>query len=364
MNGGGTRPADVLTLQSETLAERFRRFPPTRYQGSKRKTALAIVDALSDMECHTVLDAFGGSGAVAYAMKSAGKAVTYNDLLAFNHQIGRALIENDGVRLSDRQVARIGVREPNRAYGSVVSDHFSGIYFTDEENEWLDVARGNIAAIDDEHARAIAWFALSQSAMAKRPYNLFHRGNLYMRTADVARSFGNKTSWDRPFDQHFAAFVRQANRAVSDAGATCRAIRGDVLDVPGEFDLVYIDPPYVNARGVGVDYRDFYHFLEGLLVYDAWPGMIDFASKHRRLIRDEDPWSSPESILGKFRELFDRFSGAQLAVSYRNDGIPTVDEIAEMLRDVKRRVRVIDIGKSQYALSTRTQSREVLIVAT
>ena len=35
----------------------------------------------------------------------------------------------------------------------------------------------------------------------------------------------------------------------------------DALDVPGDYDLVYVDTPYIPKSGVGVDYQDFYHFL-------------------------------------------------------------------------------------------------------
>lgn len=356
--------AGLFDYAAEDTANRFRRFPPTRYQGSKRKTALAILAALDRLDFSTVLDAFGGSAAVAYAFKCAGKAVTYNDHLAFNREIGRALIENSGHRLSDQEIDAVDKRHPHRRYGSVAYDTFSGIYFTDDENQWLDVARANIAAMDDPHRRAIAWFALCQSAMAKRPYNLFHRSNLYMRTAEVTRSFGNKASWDRPFNAHFRKFAMQANRAVIDCGVACCATRSDALDIEASFDLVYIDPPYVSARGVGVDYRDFYHFLEGLLDYDDWPGMIDHSSKHRRLQRISDPWASADTIHGMFRRLFDRFRHTQLAVSYRDDGIPSIDEIAGMLSAAGKTVQVIDIGRSQYALSTRRRSREVLLIAT
>lgn len=34
----------------------------------------------------------------------------------------------------------------------------------------------------------------------------------------------------------------------------------DALDVPGDYDLVYVDTPYIPKSGVGVDYLDFYHF--------------------------------------------------------------------------------------------------------
>lgn len=203
------------------------RFPRTRYQGSKRKLAGAILNELRDLEFTTVLDAFGGTGAVSYGFKCAGKHVTYNDVLAFNHQIGLALIENDSVRLDDEEIEAIGEQRADVEYGSFIERTFEGIYFTDEENRWLDVAVGNIRWLTDPFVRAMAWFVLFQSAMAKRPYNLFHRRNLYMRTADVERSFGNKVSWDRSFAEHFKVFAAQANAAVVDSGGRCRAICRD-----------------------------------------------------------------------------------------------------------------------------------------
>jgi len=367
-------------------------FPTTRYQGSKRKLVAGILDQLGNLEFDTVLDAFGGTGSVAYAFKAAGKAVTYNDLLAFNHQIGLALIENDSIRLSEQQIERIAASETNGTGGDFIRRTFSGIYFTDEENAWLDAAVANVATLEGaepfpagtfaraeargsggrersslpdgcaRYARAIAWFAIFQAAMAKRPYNLFHRANLYMRTAQVRRSFGNKATWDRSFADHFRAAADEANRAVIDSGGRCRAIRRDVLDVEPGFDLVYIDTPYINDSGVGVDYRGFYHFLEGLVRYDEWPTLIDQGSKHRRLLPQPDPWSNPTTCREMFGRLFERFRDSHLVVSYRSDGIPTIEELSRLLRNVKRRVRVIEGERYQYVLSTRRKTREALLI--
>ncbi len=339
-------------------------FPRTRYQGSKRKLAGAILDNLRSRKFDTVLDAFGGTGAVSYALKCAGKQVTYNDILAFNHQIGLALIENDTARLADEEIEALGARQPGVRYGDFIERTFADIYFTDDENRWLDVAVANIRRLARPYSRAIAWFALFQSALAKRPYNLFHRRNLYMRTADVERSFGNKTSWDRSFPEHFKVFAAQANAAVIDSGGKCSSACSHVFSIDPGYDLVYIDTPYVNRSGVGVDYRDFYHFLEGMVCYDDWPGMIDRTSKHRRLIRRKNPWADPATCPEMFRRLFDRFRESILVVSYRSDGIPSIDELTTMLRDVKRHVDVIDGPQYQYALSTNRRSREVLLIGT
>ena len=137
-----------------------------------------------------------------------------------------------------------------------------------------------------------------------------------------------------------------------------------MLEVEPGYDLVYIDTPYINNRGVGVDYREFYHFLEGMVRYDEWSTMIDHNSKHRRLIPREDPWSNLKTCHKLFRRLFERFADSILVVSYRSDGIPSTEELSDMLRKVKPRVHLITGDRYQYALSTRRHSREVLLIGT
>ena len=44
-------------------------FPSTRYQGSKQKFVDWIWQCIKDIPFHTVLDAFGGTGSIAYKMK-------------------------------------------------------------------------------------------------------------------------------------------------------------------------------------------------------------------------------------------------------------------------------------------------------
>lgn len=348
---------------SETLFPDLARFPTTRYQGSKRKLSAAILSHLGDLEYETVLDAFSGSCAMAHAFKLAGKSVTCNDILAFNQQIGVALIENDAVRLDDATIDRIAKRHEGVTYGNFIERTFDDIYFTTQENRWLDVATENIRRIEDRFARAIAWFALFQAAMAKRPYNLFHRRNLYMRTAEVKRGFGNKTSWDRPFEDHFRRFAAEANDSIFDSGGRCSSLSQDAILIEPIFDLVYVDPPYINQRGCGVDYHSFYHFLEGMVKPDDWSESIDYRSRHRRLLRRHCPWSDPKTCHAAFQQLLKRFSDHLLVISYRSDGIPTVDELVSMTRTVARSVRVIELDRYQYALSTSRATKEILLIA-
>jgi adenine-specific DNA methylase len=337
--------------------------PTTRYQGSKAKLVPWLWDNLKELSFHTALDAFGGTGSVAYHFKAMGKAVTFNDLLAYNANSARVLIEDHEAELPLEVAAGLQERKPGVVYRDFIASTFDDIYFLPEENRWLDVVVQNIAALEGERERAIALHALGQACIIKRPYNLFHRKNLYMRTADVSRSFGNKASWDRPFQDHFLEFVRETNRATFDSGLGCRVCQGDAREVAGTFDLVYLDPPYLNARGTGVDYLQFYHFLEGILDYGAWPDRVDASRKHRPFLKRPNDWNDPRRILRGFREVFDRFRHSILAVSYRDDGIPGEQELLAAVRSVKPSARVVHFGEYQYALSRNARSRELLILA-
>jgi DNA adenine methylase/adenine-specific DNA-methyltransferase len=299
---------------------------------------------------------------VAYRLKQAGKAVTYNDILKFNYHFGAALIANSTARLDAQDIEAILCRRSHLRYPTFVQDNFHDIYFTDAENAWLDQTITNIGQINDPARYSLAFFALCQACIVKRPYNLFHRKNLYVRLAEVERSFGNKTSWDRPFEEWFRIFAEEANQAVFDNGCMNRVYNLDAVEVPGDFDLVYIDTPYIPKSGIGVDYLDFYHFLEGLAHYEEWECHIDRHSKHLRFKPKPNAWTDKNRIHAAFDRLFDKFQDSILVVSYRSDGIPPVEELAGILRRYKTNVCVKHYGQYKYALSTNGKSEEVLLI--
>ena len=337
-------------------------FPSTRYQGSKRSLVEWIWEHLSPLEFNSVLDVFGGTGVVSHMLKNAGKQVTYNDFLAFNYNIGLALIENHQEILSNDEIEQLLCFSENVKYPAFVQETFDNIFFTSDENAWLDRVIYNIDhLIENPYKQALARFAVFQACIIKRPYNLFHRANLYMRTAKVERSFGNKTSWDTPFETHFRNFIAEANSAVFDNRQSNQALQRDALETPVGADLVYIDPPYLNARGIGVDYRDFYHFLEGLVSYGTWNEKIDYRSKHRRLQRTHSLWNSPSSITSAFEHLIERHRDSILVISYRDDGIPTKESLLKLLSRYKKNVFEATQSK-KYALA-HNRSHELLLIA-
>jgi len=343
------------------LFEEDPEFPSTRFQGSKLKIVDWIWEAIKDLKFQTALDAFGGTGSVAYMLKEKGKQATYNDILKFNYYIGVALIENDNVIISNEDIDFLLTKHKETTYPTFVPDTFKDIYYTDDENNWIDMVVTNIRSMDDKYKQALAYFALFQSCIIKRPFNLFHRKNLYLRFAEVKRDFGNKTTWDTPFDVHYRKFVEEANNAVFSNRQKNRALNLDVFDLQENFDLIYIDTPYISKKGVGVDYLGFYHFLEGLVNYENWPTMIDYKTKNRKLKSKSSVWIDKNKIYSAFDKLFEKFQDSILVISYRSDGIPSIDELADILRRYKRSIHEIKRKDYKYVLSTN-EIEEVLLI--
>ena len=355
---------DNKQFKNQTNFDSFK-YPSTRYQGSKLKLVDWIIYETRNYRFRTVLDAFGGTGCVAYSYKKLAKQVTYNDLLSFNYQFGKALIENNKTKLSDKSIEYLLSPHDDIEYKTTVQDNCRDIYFTNDENKWLDMIIANMDYLDDEYEYAIAFFTLSQSCIIKRPYNLFHRRNLYMRTSDVKRSFGNKKTWDTPFKNWFLKFVKQANNSIFDNGKKNKSLNLDALDIENisEYDLVYINTPYISEKGSTVDYYGFYHLLEGLLDYDNWEDNIDYKSKHNRLIPRKNPWNDRRLIYNEFDKLFDKYQDSLLVVSYRSDGIPSEQEIYGLISQYKTNVKVKKYRKYRYALSKNKKSDELLFIA-
>ena len=351
-----------LTLMGEPIKQR--NLPTTRYQGSKSKIVEWIWENVKDIEFESVLDAFGGTGVVGYFLKMEGKQVFYNDILKSNCYIGTTLIENDDTRLTDDEIDFLLHPHPDIDYPTFIHDTFSDIYYTDEENRWLDMIIQNIESeFDDFYKKALAYYALFQSCIIKRPYNLFHRKNLYMRTSDVERSFGNKATWDTPFEKHFLNFVDEANRCVFSNGKCNKSLNLNVFDVEGNFDLIYIDTPYISKSGVGVDYLDFYHFIEGIVNYPNWKDMIDYRSKHRKIKHEKSVWCDKNKIHTAFDQLFKKFQDSTIVVSYRSDGIPSIEELTRLLEKYKSTVKEVRYGEYKYVLSNNN-SDECLLIGT
>jgi len=341
-------------------------YPSTRYSGSKRRLVDWIWEKVRDLPFDSVLDAFGGTGSVSLLFKRYGKKVFYNDLLKFNQIIAKAIIENDAVKVTSEDIEEV-LQFSSKRYPAFVQEEYTGVFFIDEENAWLDKIATNILRINNEYKKAIFLASLFQACLAKRPFNLFHRANLSVRQASVSRTFGNKTTWEHPFPDLFKRYVAEYNSAVFSNGRRNKVVGGhDALLAPNGVDLVYLDPPYFSAiSSRGTNYLAFYHFLEGLADYENWPARISSKNSGFRRIPDSDEisrFTKKAEIVTSFCRLLNRFRDNVIVLSYQSNGIPTRDEIEHMLGDLGKDVRVYS-RRHRYVLSPHP-NHELLFVAT
>jgi len=337
--------------------------PSTRYLGSKRKIIDWIWGEIGNLSFDTFLDAFGGTGVVSYYAKRQGKRVFYNDMLKFNYQVGLSIIENSSVKLTQEDINFLLCKHEDVDYPTFIEDTFKGIYYTDEENKWLDMVVTNINMLRDKYKRALAFAALGQCCLVKRPFNLFHRRNLYFRFKKIKRNFRNYRTWNQPFEKYFKKFVDEYNSLVFSNFRHNKAYNLDVFDLGFiDADMVYLDPPYIPIVGKKPNYRLYYHFLEGLVNYDRWAEMIDVNSNIKAIRCSESPWIDRSKVNNAFNRLFSMFKDASfLVVSYRSDGVPSIEEIYAMLKAYKRHVTVRR-KRIRYVLSKK-ETEELLFIA-
>lgn len=336
-------------------------FAPTRYYGSKRRQISWLAQRLLELKPTLALDAMGGTGTVTHALSTLGISVTYSDILAFNVRAAKGLFCKSGLDLAHLDSVVDSVLPTH----GVVARNFRDIFYTDTENRWLDGFMEALERGEAGDATDAAFYAVIQACLKKRPFNLFHRANLYMRTANVERTFGNAVTWERDFASEVKKAFRNLVSVRESLVAPVRvASARDVLAHDDAFDLVYIDPPYFPRHGNPDTYVRRYHFLEGLADYQLWEKKIDKASRIRSFYPTYQPdeWRTGSNVLTGLECAALKYTKAKIAVSYIEGEHPSIDQIIRVLHRHRARVRKFSM-ETTTALSSKKR-REVLVLAT
>jgi DNA adenine methylase len=309
--------------------------------GSKQGILPAIWNEIKHLPFTTVLDAFSGSGCVSYMFKSQGKTVIANDFLKYSYHMVNALVANAGERLSEDDVTML--LEPNPHRGNFIQQTFENIYYSDEDNLFLENTVANIQQLTSPYKRSLAISALNRACIKRRPRGVFtYVGHRY--------DDGRKDLRLSLRDQLLAA-VKLLNDAVFDNGQKNLALNQDVFSLDVTPDLVYLDPPYYTPLSDN-DYLRRYHFLEGLSCY--WQGVeILHHTKTKKLRKYATPFDSRTQVYSAFEQLFRQFSNSILVVSYSSNSLPKREELTEMLKAIKNTVVVHDI-EHRYSFGTHS----------
>jgi len=126
----------------------------------------------------SVVDAFSGSGVVAYHFKRKGFKVIPNDLLRFPYHLARAVVENSHEKLTEEDVE--GILAPNPDAGTFIVDHFHVYYYTKPVLRWLDQVWANIQKLPG-YKKDLALAALGNTVKAKSAFGQFSRSKMHRK---------------------------------------------------------------------------------------------------------------------------------------------------------------------------------------
>jgi len=289
-----------------------------------------------------------------------GWSVTYNDIFEFNAISARAIFSSNDESLTNEELADF--LHDVKPFEGFVANNFAGLYFTDQENQWLDGAMRSIAKFSGKK-RDILLYLLFQACLKKRPFNLFHRANLQLRHSVVPVKFGNRTTWNKSFDSHISVAhaelrkMHYSHRCEVRVNAPTCARRVD-----GVFDLIYVDPPYFKKKKAHTDsYLQRYHFLEGLARFDEWESLIDPCSPIKSIMSPyRDEVISKKNLISDLEVLRRRHPLSNFAMSYVSDEDPSEQELHDFF---KRNFDKVKLSRRSFnkALSSK-KTFELLLI--
>ncbi len=334
-------------------------YPLIRYMGSKYKLLDWIKEELSQFDFDTVLDAFSGSGAVSYLLKTMNKTVYSNDFLHFSHILATATTENQNEKITSSDLEIL--YQENHQVPDFIQKTFKGIFYSKDELYFLDCISYNMNKLKNPYKRAMAMAALIRSCIKKQPRGVFTISGNMEKYNDGRRDLR------LTLEEHFREQIEIYNDIVFDSKLENRSFNGDIYDFDEKIyhpDLVYLDPPYV-PRSDDNCYVKRYHFIEGLSKY--WKDEeINYNTKVHKINKKYTPFSYRRTATEAFENLFQKFSDSIIVLSYSSNGFPDLETLVQLLEKYKKDV-IVKKRDHKYHFGnhksvTRSQVQEYLIM--
>jgi adenine-specific DNA-methyltransferase len=287
------------------------------------------------------VDPFTGTASVARALKRWHFGVTAADIMQYGYVFAHAYVQTtkqpsfDGVAnaaggSSLRAVLRhLEALEPEPGF---IHEHYSPAGGAGALHGRMYFTPSNAARIDAIRTRIEEWHrsdVIDEDGYHALLAALIEAADRVANTTGVYAAFVK--SWqpnaERPLQLRLEPLI---------TGNGCEARRSDALDTvanAGEFELLYLDPPY-NSR----QYAGYYHIPE-LLARGWFDGPVATRGK-TGLIDDDDvrsPWSSSRRCEDAFEKLIATAHCRHIMMSYNAEGIIPERTIERVLREHGRR---------------------------
>lgn len=266
------------------------KYPKVNYIGNKEKLAKWIVDHFPVKE-GKVLDLFSGGASVSFEAKKNDYTVYSNDALYASYVIGKTLIENKNIHISEEDIYKaLDVRlsiDDRRRYTWLENY----LFFPEEVDE---LAKLVIYSKSLEGYRKYFFQALIRRAMIRKlPYsrmNVNWDNIKKLRNEEYSyKKYGRKRAYHNvSFSDHMRASLEEYQAAVFDNRKCNKAFQRDALELLSDMesvDIIYMDPPYPSTMN---NYESF---------YGAFDKLFEKETSHLNLTKKEDFLSKLDELI-------------------------------------------------------------------
>jgi len=221
----------------------------------------------------TFADAFLGGGSVSLAAKRFGFRVLGNDLADRAIVVGKALIANDRVTLTEADMLRLHAPHPDN--DRFIEQHLVPDFFLPAHAAWLDNAFAVARSVEDETKRNLLLLVLMHAILRVRPFADFARKEVTQKFAegDFEEKWLNIGGIKRLLSLTPSRLVdglrERINHGVFSNGHRHEVHQQDVLDfvAQAEGDVLYMDFPYWGSN----PYEKVYRGLDMIIEHRSEP---------------------------------------------------------------------------------------------
>ena len=337
-----------------------------KYTGSKREILPVLLELIKPFKIKTVLDGFSGTTRVSQALKQAGYTVYANDVAVWSKVFGECYLLN---------------RKPASYYLSIIEhlNKLPGKYGWFSENYGGKPNGGSAVQKDDkkriwqlhntmkldtirEEIDKIAKDKIEKSVLLT---------SLIIAMDKVDSSVGHQVSYLKEWaPRAYNTMKMEVPRLIID-DKPHKVYQKDIFDLANDIkvDLAYYDPPYGSSNELmppsRVRYASYYHIWKTICLNDR-PKLVGVANR-REDVGDTVSGSVFEEfrkndkgqyiVIEALEKLIKNTPAKYVVLSYNNNGRATLEAIKDILKNLKKKVSIIEMDYKKNVMATITRTK-------